>query len=82
MYPAHSQLIYVMFMFFSYPDTWFEDITSNQKFYSLAATINSKIIGIIVSEIKTRTRCNREVFLFLRLIEITFKVAGFAWYVQ
>ena len=45
----------------SYPDSWYEDITSNAKFYSLAATISSKIIGIIVSEIKPRTRCNREV---------------------
>ena len=45
----------------SYPDSWYEDITSNAKFYSLAATISSKIIGIIVCEIKPRTRCNIEV---------------------
>jgi len=43
-----------------YPDCWYELITSNPKFYSLAATYNSMIIGIIVCEVKTRNRCNRE----------------------
>lgn len=43
-----------------YPESWFTDITSSSRFYSLAATINSCIIGIIVCEVKPRSRCNRE----------------------
>lgn len=43
-----------------YPDSWYQDITSNPKFYSLAATYSSGIIGLIVSELKPRSRCNRE----------------------
>lgn len=43
-----------------YPNSWYEDITSNPKFYSLAATIDAQIIGIIVAEIKSRSRCNKE----------------------
>lgn len=45
-----------------YPESWYNDITSSSRFYSLAATINSNIIGIIVSEMKPRSRCNREDF--------------------
>jgi len=44
-----------------YPESWYNDITTSSRFYSLAATINSNIIGIIISEIKPRSRCNREV---------------------
>jgi len=43
-----------------YPNSWYEDITSNPKFYSLAATLDAQIIGIIVAEIKSRSRCNKE----------------------
>lgn len=43
-----------------YPDTWYKDITSNPKFYSLAAVLHGRIIGLIVSEIKSKSRCNRE----------------------
>ncbi|XP_064613621.1 N-alpha-acetyltransferase 60-like [Liolophura sinensis] len=43
-----------------YPDTWYEDITSNPKFYSLAATYHSKIIGIIVTEVKAKPKINKE----------------------
>lgn len=43
-----------------YPDSWFEAITSNTKFYSLAAIFDTRIIGIIVSEVKRRFKCNRE----------------------
>ncbi|XP_050544739.1 N-alpha-acetyltransferase 60 isoform X2 [Daktulosphaira vitifoliae] len=35
-----------------YPRSWYEDITSNPKFYSLAAIHKSTIVGIIVAEIK------------------------------
>jgi len=35
-----------------YPDTWFQEITSNSRFYSLAATYQGNIIGLIVAETK------------------------------
>lgn len=43
-----------------YPDTWYEEITSNTKFFSLAAVFKCQIIGLIVSEIKPQTKCNKE----------------------
>ncbi|KAL5019059.1 hypothetical protein ScPMuIL_004781 [Solemya velum] len=43
-----------------YPDTWYEDITSNPKFYSLAATYHNRIIGLIVAEIKVKLKLNKE----------------------
>lgn len=43
-----------------YPDSWYQDITSNSKFYSLAATYYSRIIGLIVAEVKSKTKLNRE----------------------
>lgn len=43
-----------------YPESWYTDITSSPRFYSLAATISSRIVGIIVCEVKPRSRCNRE----------------------
>lgn len=45
---------------FRYPDSWYEDITANSKFFSIAATKNHVIIGIIVAEIKPQSKCNRE----------------------
>lgn len=44
-----------------YPDTWYQEITSNPKFYSLAATYHSRIIGIIVVEVKQLANTNKEV---------------------
>ncbi|XP_067673739.1 N-alpha-acetyltransferase 60-like [Haliotis asinina] len=43
-----------------YPDTWYNDITSNPRFYSLAATHRARIIGLIVAEIKPRSKLNKE----------------------
>ncbi|XP_013389989.1 N-alpha-acetyltransferase 60 [Lingula anatina] len=43
-----------------YPENWFKDITSNTKFFSLAATFNGQIIGMIVADIKPRSTCNKE----------------------
>ncbi|ELT92957.1 hypothetical protein CAPTEDRAFT_176991 [Capitella teleta] len=43
-----------------YPTTWYEDITSNPNYHSLAATYGSKIIGILVCEIQPFSKCNRE----------------------
>uniref|UniRef100_A0A9J7X5X0 histone acetyltransferase n=2 Tax=Cyprinus carpio TaxID=7962 RepID=A0A9J7X5X0_CYPCA len=39
-----------------YPDLWYHDITSNKKFFSLAATFRGGIVGMIVAEIKSRTK--------------------------
>uniref|UniRef100_A0A8C9TX67 histone acetyltransferase n=1 Tax=Scleropages formosus TaxID=113540 RepID=A0A8C9TX67_SCLFO len=44
-----------------YPDSWYHDITSNKKFFSLAATYRGGIVGMIVAEIKGRTKVHKEV---------------------
>lgn len=43
-----------------YPDSWYTDITSDKRFHSLAAIINDKIVGLLVSEVKARARLHRE----------------------
>ncbi|KAL0992557.1 hypothetical protein UPYG_G00094910 [Umbra pygmaea] len=43
-----------------YPDSWYNDITSNKKFFSLAATFKGGIVGMIVAEIKGRTKVHKE----------------------
>uniref|UniRef100_A0A8C1BLE8 N-alpha-acetyltransferase 60 n=2 Tax=Cyprinus carpio TaxID=7962 RepID=A0A8C1BLE8_CYPCA len=43
-----------------YPDLWYHDITSNKKFFSLAATFRGGIVGMIVAEIKSRTKVHKE----------------------
>ncbi|XP_054285891.1 N-alpha-acetyltransferase 60 isoform X1 [Macrosteles quadrilineatus] len=43
-----------------YPYTWYEDITSNPRFYSLAAVYEGIIIGLIVAEIKSYFKLNSE----------------------
>ncbi|XP_072022108.1 N-alpha-acetyltransferase 60-like [Amphiura filiformis] len=48
-----------------YPDSWYKDITSDSRFYSLAAVVENKIVGLIVAEVKTRIRCHREDFNIL-----------------
>lgn len=48
---------------FRYPDSWYHDITSNKKFFSLAATYRGGIVGMIVAEIKSRTKVHKEVWL-------------------
>lgn len=44
-----------------YPQSWYEDITSSSRFYSLAAVHHGVIIGLIVAEIKPYTKLNKEV---------------------
>uniref|UniRef100_A0A8C9X2E4 histone acetyltransferase n=1 Tax=Sander lucioperca TaxID=283035 RepID=A0A8C9X2E4_SANLU len=44
-----------------YPESWYQDITSNKKFFSLAATFRGGIVGMIVAEIKGRTKVHKEV---------------------
>ena len=48
-------------VFYSYPDIWYQDITSSPRFYSLAAVLNKRIIGILVAEVKSISKCNPEV---------------------
>lgn len=43
-----------------YPDTWFQEITSNPRFYSLAATFQGSIIGLIVAETKELRQLAKE----------------------
>ncbi|XP_014673832.1 PREDICTED: N-alpha-acetyltransferase 60-like [Priapulus caudatus] len=43
-----------------YPEVWYKEITSNPEFYALAAIYNGSILGLIVSETKTRAKCNKE----------------------
>jgi len=43
-----------------YPDTWYADITSTQKFYSVAAVFRGQIVGLIVAEIKESTNLPKE----------------------
>ena len=43
-----------------YPDTWYADITSTQKFYSVAAIFRGQIVGLIVAEIKDSTGLPKE----------------------
>lgn len=43
-----------------YPDVWYQEIATNPKFYSLAATYYSRIIGLIVCEIKQKSKLNKE----------------------
>lgn len=44
--------------------TWYQDITTNPKFYSFAAVLNnngqSKLVGLLVAEIKNQLSCNLE----------------------
>lgn len=44
-----------------YPLSWYEDITSSSRFFSLAAVYKLAIIGLIVAEIKPYKHLNREV---------------------
>lgn len=48
-------------LFFRYPDFWFEEITTNGSFLSLAACAGDLIAGFIVLEVKRLNQCNVEV---------------------
>lgn len=43
-----------------YPDVWYDEITSSTRFFSLAATFNKNILGLLVAEVKTKSLCNKE----------------------
>lgn len=44
-----------------YPLSWYVDITSSTRFFALAAIYNFSIIGLIVAEIKSYSKLNKEV---------------------
>lgn len=60
-----------------YPDSWYQDITSNKKFFSLAATFRGGIVGMIVAEIKGRTKVHKEVRCSDLLYTHSYKTQGF-----
>lgn len=43
-----------------YPQSWYEDITSSNRFFALAAVYKTQIIGLIVAEIKPYLKLNTE----------------------
>jgi ribosomal protein S18 acetylase RimI-like enzyme len=48
-----------------YPDSWFTDITSCSRFYSLAAIYQTRIIGILVAEVKLKKVTDRDDYVLL-----------------
>jgi len=51
-----------------YPDQWYRDITSDQRFYSLAAVYQSQLVGLLIAEVKHADMINKEV----RILSIYF----------
>ncbi len=43
-----------------YPDSWYSDITSNNKFYAVACILRGQIIGLVVAEIKDALKLPKE----------------------
>nr|CAG4641131.1 EOG090X0BM0 [Eulimnadia texana] len=43
-----------------YPDSWYEDVTSNPRFYSLAAVCNNELVGFLIAEIKSASAIHQE----------------------
>lgn len=44
-----------------YPDSWYEDITSNSgKYFSLAAVHRGRIVGVVVAQTKALSSCRQE----------------------
>lgn len=44
-----------------YPETWYRDITSDPRFYSLAAVYQSQLVGLLIAEVKSSDAINKEV---------------------
>ena len=44
-----------------YPEGWYRDITSDPRFYSLAAVYQSQLIGLLIAEVKHSESINKEV---------------------
>jgi len=45
---------------FRYPENWYNDITTPERFFSLATIYQNRIIAIIVAEVKYKRRTDRE----------------------
>ena len=45
-----------------YPDSWYKLIAIDERFYSLAATLEQKIVAILIAEIKPRRQVSKEDF--------------------
>jgi len=43
-----------------YPEGWYRDITSDPRFYSLAAVYQSQLIGLLIAEVKHSESINKE----------------------
>nr|SVE76593.1 EOG090X0BM0 [Daphnia longispina] len=43
-----------------YPEAWYRDITSDPRFYSLAAVYQSKLVGLLIAEVKQSNAINKE----------------------
>nr|CAG4649611.1 EOG090X0BM0 [Scapholeberis mucronata]SVE93826.1 EOG090X0BM0 [Scapholeberis mucronata] len=43
-----------------YPDTWYREITSDPRFYSLAAVYQSSLVGLLIAEVKQSSSINQE----------------------
>nr|CAG4647328.1 EOG090X0BM0 [Megafenestra aurita]SVE92597.1 EOG090X0BM0 [Megafenestra aurita] len=43
-----------------YPETWYRDITSDPRFYSLAAVYQSNLVGLLIAEVKRTDTINKE----------------------
>nr|SVE77202.1 EOG090X0BM0 [Daphnia lumholtzi]SVE78440.1 EOG090X0BM0 [Daphnia lumholtzi] len=43
-----------------YPEAWYRDITSDPRFYSLAAVYQSKLVGLLIAEVKQSDAINKE----------------------
>nr|SVE75965.1 EOG090X0BM0 [Daphnia hispanica] len=43
-----------------YPEAWYRDITSDPRFYSLAAVYQSKLVGLLIAEVKRSDSINKE----------------------
>nr|CAG4643441.1 EOG090X0BM0 [Ilyocryptus agilis] len=43
-----------------YPETWYRDITSDSRFYSLAAVYQCQLVGLLIAEVKSSVSINKE----------------------
>ena len=49
-----------LWVYYRYPNKWFQDVTSNKQYYSLAAIYEGQLIGVIISTVRQRTHCSKE----------------------
>lgn len=54
------RLTYFLEIFNRYPDSWYDSIVSNNRFFSLATIWDNQIVGILITEIKPYLECNQE----------------------